>query len=286
MGIPVVELGDDKWSINIMQKVPLGRDRNSVPASYIGDVRVAVFNKYYTKLSPMDACLLSVQAAAAHPKSLTEAVKANLRDSFGDKFVMEDKDDKGSNLEFVSQGGVVIQRNDISPEMKKRIKKIKDDNDPKKPFVKKAGDVTPTNINPPLDKIVKPEDYDGDTRHFVDVATRLAPRLINRAVTVKVIDDDDAEIRGCFQHISGVMHVNLAYQDVSDLASSYDLMIHEFAHNTLNSNEHLKDVFYRTVQEIAGKLAVLALEEPELFGRWQGRIYQEAEMSEMSAVGA
>jgi hypothetical protein len=127
-----VELGDDKWSINIMQKVPLGQDRNSVPPSYIGDVRVAIFNQFYTKLSPMDACLLSVQAAAAHPKSLKEAVIANMKDRFGDKYAIEDPTDPGSKEEFVSQGGTVIQRNDLSPEMKKRLRKIKDANNPKK----------------------------------------------------------------------------------------------------------------------------------------------------------
>jgi hypothetical protein len=40
------------------------------------------------------------------------------------------------------------------------------------------------------------------------------------------------------------------------------------------------------VQEIAGKLAVLALEEPELFRQWPSNIYQETEMSMMSAVAA
>lgn len=53
--------------------------------------------------------------------------------------------------------------------------------------------------------------------------------------------------------------------DFLDRTVHHDLMIHELAHNTLNRNAHLKDIFYRTVQEIAGKLTVLALEEPELF---------------------
>jgi hypothetical protein len=34
-------------------------------------------------------------------------------------------------------------------------------------------------------------------------------------------------------------------------------------------------VFYKTEEEIAGTLVTLALEEPELFGRWQGKIPQE-----------
>jgi hypothetical protein len=149
--------------------------------------------------------------------------------------------------------------------MKKRLRKIKDENNPKKSFVKRTGELTPTNVNIQLDKVVKPEDYDSDTKHVVALATRLAPKLIGREITVKVINDDESEIRGCFQYESGVMHINLAYQDVSDHEFNYELIIHEFAHNTLNSNEHLKDIFYRTVQELAGKLAVLAIEEPESF---------------------
>ena len=286
MGIPIMELTDDKWSINVMQKVPLGRDRNSVPLTYVNDVRVAVFNKYYTELNKEDATRLSVQAAAAHPKSKDDAVRANIVDRFGEKFAFEDKKDKGANLEFVSKGGIVIQRNDVSVEMKKRLDKIKDDKDPKKAFVQKTGDITPTDVKIKLDKIVNPEDYDEDTKHVVALATRLAPRLINREIVVKVIDDDESEIQGCFEHVSGVMHINLAYQDVSDMALNFELIVHEFAHNTLNSNEHLKDVFYKTEEKIAGKLAVLALEEPELFRQWPSNIYQETEMSMMSAVAA
>ena len=54
---------------------------------------------------------------------------------------------------------------------------------------------------------------------------------------------------------------------LSNPRDNFELMIHELAHNTLNSNAHLKDIFYKTEEEIAGKLMVLALEEPELFER-------------------
>jgi hypothetical protein len=286
MGIPIMELTDDKWSINVMQKVPLGRDRNSVPLTYVNDVRVAIVNKYYSALTKEDATRLSVQAAVAHPKSSDAAVRANVVQRFGEKFALEDQKDKGANLEFVSQGGVVIQRNDVSSEMKKRLRTLEDETDPSKPFVQKTGDITPTNVKIKLDKIVNPENYDADTKHVVDLATRLAPRLIDRDITVNVINDNESHIAGCFEYIEGVMHINLAYHDTSDMEENFELIIHEFAHNTLHGNEHLKDVFYKTEEEIAGKLAVLALEEPELFSRWHGEIHQETEMSEMSAVGS
>ncbi|MGB3575715.1 MAG: hypothetical protein WBA08_06205, partial [Candidatus Sulfotelmatobacter sp.] len=265
MGIPVVELSDDKWHINVMQKMPVGRDRDNVNPSYIGDIRVAIFNEFYTKLSPQDASLLSIQAAASHPKSKTDAVKANLAARFGEKYALEDPTDPGSKEEFVSQGGTVIQRNDLSPEMKKRLRKIKDEQNPRKSFVKRTGELTPTNVKVTLDKVVDPGDYDDDTANYVALVERLAPRVINRPVKAIVIDDPDAGIRGCFEFHSGEMHINLDCHDTSDNVANYWLMIHEFAHNTVNSNAHLKDVFYKTEEEIAGKLLVLALNEPELF---------------------
>jgi hypothetical protein len=275
MGIPVVELSDDKWHINVMQKMPVGRDRDNVNPSYIGDVRVAIFNQFYTKLSPQDASLLSIQAAASHSKSKTDAVKANLVARFGEKYALEDPTDPGSKEEFVSQGGTVIQRNDLSPEMKKRLRKIKDDKNPRKSFVKRTGDITPTNIDVKLDKVIEPEDYDDDTRDYVAMVERVAPRLINRTVTVRVIDDDEAEIQGCYKYVTGEMYVNLDCHDTSNPRDNFELMIHELAHNTLNSNAHLKDVFYKTEEEIAGKLMVLALEEPELFEgqAWNGEAH-------------
>jgi len=65
------------------------------------------------------------------------------------------------------------------------------------------------------------------------------------------------------------MTVNLAYHKVTgrkSLADNFDLMLHELAHNTLYSNDHLAQVFYDTVSELGGKLAVLAVTEPKLFG--------------------
>lgn len=121
---------------------------------------------------------------------------------------------------------------------------------------------------------------------YVALIERLAPRLIGRPVTAVVIHDDDSEIQGCFKHVPGEMAINLAHHDPSDQAENFDLLVHEFAHNTVNSNEHLKEVFYNTCTKIAGKLAVLALEEPDLFGRWHGKPCQDTEMSGMLTAGA
>jgi hypothetical protein len=127
----------------------------------------------------------------------------------------------------VSQGGTVIQQNDLSPEMEKRLRKIKDEKNPRKSFVKRTGELTPTNIDVKLDKVVKSEDYDDDTTAYVAMVERVAPMLINRTVTVRVVDDDEAEIQGCYKYVTGEMYVNLTYHDTSNPSENFELMIHE-----------------------------------------------------------
>ena len=61
------------------------------------------------------------------------------------------------------------------------------------------------------------------------------------------------------------MTVNLAYHDVASPTDNYELLIHELAHNTLHSNDHLHKIFYETVTELGAKLAILAQTEPRLF---------------------
>ena len=272
MGIPVVPLGDDPWHINIMQKVPVGRDRDNIQPSYLADVRVGTFNKFFDKIPASQQSLLSMQAAAGNPKSSREAVEAHMKGRFGNDFVMEDPADEGSKEECQSKGIVVIERNDLSPELRKRLRKMKDKKNPKKAYLRKAGEVCPTNIVPELDNVVEPADYDEDTANYVALIERLAPRLINRSVNAVVVKDDSTGIQGCFKYKSGTMYVNLDCHDTSNVADNFELLIHEFAHNTVNSNAHLKDVFYKTEEEIAGKLMVLALEEPELFERQTGNV--------------
>jgi len=61
------------------------------------------------------------------------------------------------------------------------------------------------------------------------------------------------------------MDVNLAFHDASDWHNNYELLIHEFAHHAVQSNDHLVDVFYDTVTDLGAKLARLAQTHPSLF---------------------
>ena len=90
---------------------------------------------------------------------------------------------------------------------------------------------------------------------------------VGHTVTVKFIDDPDLKIEGCtrWKKDSFLMEVNLAFHDPDDWHKNYELMLHEFAHHAVQSNDHLIHTFYDTVTDLGAKLAQLALDRPELF---------------------
>jgi hypothetical protein len=263
MGIPIVELGDDRWHGNVMQKVPLSRDRDNVNPAYLRKIRVGVLNAKFDELDQEDAAATWVSEAMGNTKSTDEAVIhiKNLR--FGEKAVTRDVRDVGSAKEAVSQGFTVIEGGAMSGPEWKRLKAVK------KPdgsaLIPTSHQVAPTDIEVNLDKVVSPDEWTDEMQGYARLVGRIAPRLINRAVKVQYINDEEQGIQGCFKWKEGEMTVNLAHHKVESSKDNYELLIHELAHNTLNNNDHLHKIFYDTVTELGAKLAILALAEPRLF---------------------
>lgn len=92
MGIPVMETGD-KWHYNIMQKVPLTLDRESVLPSFLRSVRVAVINALHGSLAKEDVnsdwVNESMDDANVSPEAATKV--CDLR--YGEKRVVFDPSD-------------------------------------------------------------------------------------------------------------------------------------------------------------------------------------------------
>jgi histidine kinase/DNA gyrase B/HSP90-like ATPase len=282
MGVPIVELGDDKWHVNVNQKVPVSRDRDNVNPSYIRKVRVGVLNAKFAELKGEEAATAGwVRDAMGHEKSTDAAVKHVMETRFGLDYVTRSVNDVGSVKEAVSRGKNVIEGGSMSKQEWARVKAIKEEDGSS--FLKSSHDVAPTDYDCSIkpNEVIDREDWSDAMTNFAGVVSALAPKMIGKAVTVRYINDPDNLIQGCFQkgvapgrgrrykREFGIMTVNLAYHKVTgrkSLADNFDLMLHEFAHNTLYSNDHLAQVFYDTVSELGGKLAVLAVTEPKLFG--------------------
>ena len=263
MGIPIVELGDDKWHVNVMQKVPLSRDRDNVNPSYLLKIRVGVLNAKFDELHEGDAGSTWVRDAMGNMKSTDEAVKHVVVLRFGKNVVSRDVNDIGSAKEAVSKGFRIAEGGSMSGAEWSRIKAVKKADG--SALIPTSSQVAPTDIDVNLNKVVPPGEWTAVMRGYARFVERIAPRLIDREVTVQYIDDEDQGIQGCFKWKEGQMTVNLACHDVESSMDNYELLIHELAHNTLHNNDHLHKSFYDTVTELGAKLAVLALAEPKLF---------------------
>jgi len=125
MGIPIVELGDDCWHVDVQQKVPLSRDRDNVNPSYIRKVRASVLNAMVDKLTPEETELGWVEAAAGAPEANDDVIKTMLGTRFGGReMVLPVKSDPGATREAQSQGAVVLDRA-LTGDLRKRVKELR-----------------------------------------------------------------------------------------------------------------------------------------------------------------
>jgi hypothetical protein len=268
MGIPIVELGDDIWHVDIQQKVPLSRDRDNVNPAYLRKVRAAVLNAMVGKLTPEETELGWVEAAAGAPEAKDDTIKKMLGTRFENReMVMPVKSDPGATREAQSQGVVVLDRS-LTGDLRNRVKALK--NDDGSAFIAPADVKYATNHAHEVSGEIPMQQWSHSTREYVAFVERVAPELINQRVRVKVIDNDDAMVRGCLRWQSGIMLVNLAYHDTENWVENFALFIHEMAHAFVHNNDHLANTFYRTVTILGAKLTQLSIERPELFSEREG----------------
>jgi hypothetical protein len=260
-GIPVVEM-DGKYHVSVEQKIPLNTERDNVTASYLRSLHTIVAEQMVDYITPEDAVKPWARAAVETGKMSPEAVKKIAVARFGNNAVLQDHGDIGSNKEATSKGANVVTRGAVSPEERKIFHGTG--------AMKKAGEVAEYKTNPELkepENITQPEDYNIDEKQFVRLVEVVSPILINHTVTVKIVNDRGLNAEACtrWRKDSFELELNLAFHDVHDWTSNYEVIIHELAHHLVQSNDHLCREFYDTVTNIGAKLAQLVLVQPDLF---------------------
>jgi hypothetical protein len=254
MGIPVVELGDDKWHVNIKQKVPLNSDRDNVTPSFLKKVRVTVLNHAYDNLEEDDCSDRWVRDASAHGEVEKEALTKVIDSMFGKKRVVFSPNDPESNNKAVSEGYTVISGKQMSKDEWANVKSHINIPSASETFGKK-GFVS-------SDLITSPSD---DMEKVIRYTELLGEHLLGFKPEVTLVRAPDATViaqwgDGCFTY-----NVSLLGEDwFSTVNEKTDaLIIHEFGHHYCSN--HLSRKYYDALCELGAKLKKLALEKPELF---------------------
>jgi hypothetical protein len=266
MGLPVVECGD-AFTIDIQQKVPLSMDRDSVTGGFLSQVRAIVLEAMTDALTVEDANAGWVRdAMEKHGDKVPDATVKKLLDlRFGEMRVAYDPSDPEANHRAVAAGYTVVHGRQMSAGEWDAAKRAQ--------AIQPAGQVTPSRDDTSAGPA---REYVGESRwtpamhEVAALVRRLGVPLIGCEVIIKVTSDVTWPVLATYGNRIFTFNLGrLGYKFFEGpLEAILDLSLHEFAHEL--SGNHLSDDYYHALTKLGGRMAVLALNQPELFAMKRG----------------
>ncbi len=259
MGIPVCETGDP-WTVEVDQKVPLNADRDNVTPAYLQELRVAVVNAMHDRLEAEAMRSPAVSAALTDDRIKPEAVKTVVTAKYGEKVMVADVRDQEANHRAMASGFTVIPGSAFSGRQWAQIRGAG------------AIPVTTTQFATQIENSGPRLSEDKLTKGMQQVALfakALAKRLLGRSIKIRFFDAPGKSFQaaygqGALAFNIGTLGPNWFDRSFSD-EGVLDLLLHEFAHDA--EGNHLSSAYHNACTQLGAKLAVLALNNPELFDR-------------------
>ena len=260
MGIPVVETGD-RWHYDIGQKVPLTMDRENVTPAFLGQVRVAVFNRMHARLNQEDVNTEWAEMAVASPDCSGEAMESYLATRFGQKRVSFDPSDGEANKLAVSKGFTVVHGSMMSAGAWRNAKAAN--------AIAPAGKVTPgpkvwTGQDDPnaaaFNDWIPEAKWTAGMSEIAAFAQRMAGKILNRNITVKFCSTPHhlgaASYGPGGELIFNKLRLGSDWFERGITDDVLGLLIHELAHDS--SPDHLSAEYHEALCRIGAKLFTLA----------------------------
>lgn len=281
MGIPVVET-DDKYHVNVLQKLILNFDRDNVTPAFLSEIRALTVENLSEELTVEDANSPWVRDAfqTRGEDMDPETVRKLVGLRFGDKVVSYDLRDPEANGRAVAAGYTLVHGGQMSSTEWAAVRKAE--------AIRPAGQVMPSG------RLDVGENFDGDATKKIPLekwslamlrvallAKRLAPPLIEiHDLRVQMVTDPHWRVQATYQK-GGTLTFNVGVLGrrwfEGELAAIVDLIIHEFAHE--DASNHLSDDYYNAITKVAGKAVALALDQPKVFD-----LYDYADPAQRSAA--
>jgi hypothetical protein len=259
MGLPVVELlGDDKYHVNVKQKIPLNMDRDNVTPGYLKNVRVEVMNATHDLLDKEEAASTWATEALGDDRIGQAAVSSILDQRFGEKRVIADPSDPEATKEAARDGWTVIPGGTFGGKQWGNIKQ-----NTSRGGTRPAGRVTGTSFgtfsaarNPVLD----PSKYTDGMKELIPYIIQVGFLLTGGDIDVIITDDrawgHSANYEGSVLTLNLVRNGHSFFNDKTPagFVRVNSLLIHEFA--THVTRDRLSSQYHSTLATYGAKLAV------------------------------
>jgi hypothetical protein len=277
LGMPVVET-DDKFHVNVGQKVPLNMERDNVTPAYLRDVRTAVVNAMHEQLTEDDGNATFVNEALADTDVAPEAANKALDLKFTKKRAIWDPSDPEANMNLESQGYTLIKGGQLTKDQWANAKKHDAD-------LKPAGQIAPTKkavFSPDgEDRWVPREKWTPAMHAVVEYTIDVCRELLDKPVSVSVLSDITEGYAACFGDLGFVFNLgrlghawfNAAMNEAGHPTVQLNqLIIHELGHHS--ESNHLDERYHEALCNLGAKMTKLALTKPKMFYRGGAMFYR------------
>lgn len=122
MGIPV-QTAEWPWRLNVLQKVPLGLDRDSITDSFRRALQVAVVNAMAATLEPEIVSAPWVQESIGDARATGETVTTVIRKQFGERAVVAVVGDPIANARAEADGCTVVHGGSLGADVWANVRK-------------------------------------------------------------------------------------------------------------------------------------------------------------------
>jgi len=270
LGIPVVVMPEDRYHIDVQQRVLVNTDRDNVPPTYLRKIRAHVLNEVHDQLNKDEAASTWVTDAMGHPDIEGTAINAVLDKRHGEKRAVFDPNDLEANNKLVAKGYAVIHGGTYGKDVWSNIRT--------QGAAVPAGQLAPTHKpysddpNAPLVDTLDRDDWTPSMREVADFIERLAEKILDVIPEVMVVRSSNYFAAAWCQSGLGSSRLDLNLKRLGhrwfdtwqeNLGDVIDLVLHEFAHH-FESN-HLDEQYHKALSRLGGQTAVLALENKKLF---------------------
>ena len=178
MGIPV-QIIECPWDVDVMQKIPMGQQRNNVSEAYLNRIYAEVLNATHGALKRDEFGSQWVKRAIEHPQIKPGAVKATVQGRYGGSGAVFTTLDSDANMRATEAGYGVANPGGLSQKEQEAFRKHAG--------VKDADEVFPTPPPPRGDYEAEPG---SNQARFAEWAIKIAGHCGLKA-TVRYFDEPD-----------------------------------------------------------------------------------------------